>query len=125
MDLNDFLPTTDEVVVELKHPKTKEPIGMSVTLYATHTKEFKEAQYKLIDTALAKRAKVKEDYIPSAKETDENRILQLAEITKSWDIKQDGKPVKLSVEKAVEIYNKLPFVRSQLETALEEFEDFI
>lgn len=125
MDINAFLPTTDEVVVEYKNPKTKEPTGIIVTLYATHTKEFKDVQYEFIDAALAKRAKVKEDYIPSAKETDENRTKQLARITKSWNITQDGKEVKLTVDKAVEYYTKIPSLRSQLEAALEESEDFI
>lgn len=124
MDLNDLFPTSDEVQVQIKHPKTGDVIG-TVVLYATHTKEFKEVQYKYIDTALARRAKMKEDYVPSAKETDESRTSQLAEITKAWDFKQDGKAVKLSVDKAVEVYGKLPFVRNQLETALEESEDFI
>lgn len=128
MDLSDFLPSSDEVVVELKNPKTKEPMGMTVTLYATHTEEFKDVQYRYIDAAIARNSKArkegKDDYTPSAKETDEGRVNQLAEITKSWDITLDGKKPKLTVEKAKEVYKKFTFIRLQLEKALEESEDF-
>lgn len=124
MDLNDFMPTSDEVVVELKHPKTEELLGMSVTLYAQHTEQFKDMQYKAIDRNIAERQN-KKDYVPSARQIDESRVRQLAEITKGWDLTQDGKKVKFSVEKAVEIYTKLPFVRNQIELALEAAEDFI
>jgi len=128
MDLSDFLPSSDEVLVELVNPKTKEPLGMTVTLHATHTEEFKDIQYRYIDAAIARNAKArkegKDEYTPSAKETDEGRVNQLAEITKSWDITLDGKKPKLTVEKAKEVYKKLPFIRLQLEKALEESEDF-
>lgn len=129
MDLNDFLPSTDEVHVELVNPKTKEPMGMSITLYATHTEEFKDVQYRYIDAAIARNSKArkegKDEYIPSAKDTDANRVNQLAEITKVWDITLEGKKPKLSVDKAKEVYNKFPFIRMQLEKALEDSEDFI
>lgn len=129
MDLNDFIPTTDEIVVNLKHPKTKEDLGMTVTVYAPHTEQFKEVSYKYIDAAIARNAKArkegKDEYQITAKEADTNRVTQLAEITKTWDITLDGKKPKFSRDKAVEIYNKLPFVRVQVEEALEKTEDFM
>jgi len=122
MDLSEFLPKSDVVTVDLVNPKTKEPLGMSVTVHANHTPEFKDVNYAYIDKAIAKRDAGE---VVSSRDADEGRVNLLAEITVSWDITIDGKKPKLTVEKAKEVYNLLPFIRNQIEAKLEESEGFI
>jgi len=117
MELNDFLPTSDTVTVEIKNPKTDEVIG-SIEGYRGHAEEFQELQYELF-------AKVPRDEDGNISDKDAAKLTLdlLAARVKSWDFTQDGKPVEVS--RAKEIFTKLRWVARQFQEGVEEAEDFI
>lgn len=130
MDLKDFAPKSDEIVVEIKHPISKEPLlnddgtPMVITIYAQHSKVYKKAQRELIGKRL------KEAQESGAKEIDyeqlEEAALELmAKTTKSWDITYEGKKPKLTEAKARHIYDEVFWIKNQIEEAAATSLDFM
>jgi len=117
MELNEFLPTSDTVTVEIKNPKTDEVVGQ-IEGYRNHTEEFTEAQYELF-------AKIPrdEDGNISDKHAAKLTLELLAARVKSWDFTEGGEPVDIS--RAKEIFTKLRWVARQFQEGVEEAEDFI
>lgn len=129
MDLNEFLPKSEEIVVDIVDPKTEgtdEPkkTGMSVTIHAPHSKAFKEVQYRFIDEALERNSVEGDKPKISSKDIEQNRIRQSAAITKGWNLVLDGTKIKFSENKALEIYEKFPFIVRQIEEAVSQAEVF-
>lgn len=117
MELNDFLPTSNTVTVEIKNPKTDEVVGY-IEGYRGHTEEFIEAQYELF-------SKVPRDDDGNIKDKDAAKLTLelLAARVKSWDFTEGGEPVEVS--RAKEIFTKLRWVARQFQEGVEEAEDFI
>lgn len=130
MDLKDFAPKSDEIVVNIKHPISKEPLlnddgtPMVITIYAQHSKVYKKAQRELIGKRL------KEAQESGSKEIDyeqlEEAALELmAKTTKSWDITYEGKKPKLTEAKARHIYDEVFWIKAQIEEAAATSLDFM
>lgn len=117
MELNEFLPTSDTITVQIKNPKTDEVVGY-IEGYLGHTEEFTEAQYELF-------AKVTRDEDGNIADKDAAKLTLelLAARVKSWDFTQGGEPVDVS--RAKEIFTKLRWVARQFQEGVEEAEDFI
>jgi hypothetical protein len=127
-DLANFKPKSDEIVVTLKIgdevlTNDTDNSDMTWTLYAPHTKEYKEVQYDLTDQII-ERAQGDKTYRPKAKDMAERDFEVLARITKSWNITFNEKKPKLTINKAKELLEDFPFIKEQLEKALEEKEGF-
>lgn len=129
MDLKDLAPKSKDVVVNLVHPTTKEPLlkpdgtQMAITLMNPYSKEYREVMYERTDSRL-EQAQKKGSTKLSSKEADMGSIDLLARITKSWDIHYDGEETKFSVSKANKIYDELRWMKLQIEEALEGQEAF-
>ena len=129
MDLKDFTPKSDIVKVELKHPSSGEPLtnndgsNMTIELYAPHTKEYKEALYEQTDKRLTLVQNSGSKDI-KARDIDVASLDLLAKVTKYWSITYDDKKVKLTPEKAKELYTELFWLKPQLEEAVDSFEAF-
>jgi hypothetical protein len=124
MDLKNLKPVSDTVEVILVHPETFESFTnedgseMSITLYAQHSKEHKSAMHEIQNRRIQKMQKGKKSATFLSEDFENEQVEVLAKSTKDWDITYDGKKVKFSVEKAMEIYAELFVVRNQLEEAL-------
>ena len=128
-DLNDLIPTSDTIDVVLKHPKTGEVLTndddgseMTITVYASHTKEYKAVVYKLANSRLKdKQGNVTElDF----EELEQAGLELFANVTKGWNITFNGQKPKFSAKKAKELYEKIFWIKPQVEEALANSADF-
>ena len=130
MDLKDFTPKSDEIVVTIKHPVTKEPLlnddgtPMTITLFAQHSKDYKKVQRQLISERL------KEAQASGSTELDYEKLEDAAmdlmvKTTKAWDITFDGKKPKLTEAKARQIYDEVFWIKAQIEEAVADSLDFM
>jgi len=126
MDLKKLVPTSDVVVVELLHPSDLSPLGMTIELFAPHTKEYKKVNYELQNRRLNKMQRAKKVSLDiDVEDLEKDQIELMAKTTKSWDIEYDGEnPPKLTVAKAKEIYEDAFWIRPQIEAAWADSLDF-
>jgi hypothetical protein len=130
MDLKDFAPKSDEVVVEVKHPVNGEPLtnkdgsNMVIVLHAPHSKVYKEAMYEQTNKRL-NAAQKSGDMSLTAQDLEQASLELLSKATKSWDITYDDKQPKLTVAKAKAIYEELFWLKPQLEEALNSSQAFM
>jgi hypothetical protein len=125
MDLLDLTPKSDEIVVTLKHPSTGEVLknddksDMTITVYAPHSKEYKKVLHEMTNKRLKKmQGKGNKDI--TAEELEEVSLDSLAKTTKEWNITFNSEKPKLSLVKAREIYEKVFWIKAQIEEASEE-----
>jgi hypothetical protein len=130
MDLLDLTPKSDEITVVLKHPATGDALKnedgseMTITLYAPHSKEYKKVLHEMTNKRLKKmQSKGKTDI--TAEELEEVSLDSLAKTTKEWNITFAGEQPKLSLTKAREIYEKVFWIKAQIEEAFEDSLDFM
>lgn len=127
MDLSNIRPVSDVVEVEIKHPVTGDQLynddksKMTITLYASHSKEYKAVVHEQMDKRLAKAQKDKNITIKSS-DLEKASLQHLANVTKEWNITYEG--TKPDIKKAVKVYEDLFWVKEQLEEALQEGLDF-
>jgi hypothetical protein len=130
MDLKDLTPKSDTVEVTLVHPATGEIIQndddspMTITLYASHSKEYKNLIYQQTDKRLKKAQFDKKIEINSA-EIEESTLDLFANATKSWKITFDGKQPELSPKVAKQIYTEVFWIKDQIDAAIANSANFM
>jgi hypothetical protein len=131
-DLNDLVPTSDTIDVVLKHPTTGETLtndddgsDMTITVYAPHTKQYKSAMYKQANSRIKKAGGKIEDIEFDYEELEEASIELFSTITKEWNLTYNGVKPKLSENKAREIYEKIFWIKPQVEEAIASFAGFM
>ena len=130
MDLKDFTPKSDEIVVDIKHPISKEPLmnddgtPMVITIYAQHSKEYKKVQRELINIRL-KAAQASGSTDIDYEQLEEAALELMAKTTKSWNITYEGKKPKLTEAKARHIYDEVFWIKNQIEEAAANSLDFM
>jgi len=118
MDLTDFIPNDKPIEVLIKNPINDEPLfnksgsEMSITVLSKYSREFKKIAYDLSSE------QDKEDTEDFGKKIIIKSIL-------SWDITYEGKKVKLTEDKAKEVFDRLPWVADQVANAIWNEEAFI
>lgn len=121
MDLKDFIPSEDNVVVELKIKDkpllNKDGTPMTITLLSPYSKEYKAVLYK----ASNERIKNKDFDIERFEEFE---ISALVDTTVDWNITWDGKKVDFTKELAKEIYDKATWIRLLIKEANSDLADF-
>lgn len=130
MDLSNLIPTDDTIVVTLKHPVTDEPLTkddgkeMTITVYAPHSAQYKAVVHEQTNKRIQKAAKGKK--ITFTAEDIESATLELmAKTTKEWAIQLNGKSPKFSLDEAVVLYSKLPWLKAQVLEAQEDYNSFL
>jgi hypothetical protein len=129
-DLLDLTPKSEVIIVTLKHPATDEVLknedksDMTITLFAPHSKEYKKVLHEMTNKRLKKmQGKGTKDI--TAEEIDEISLDSLAKTTKEWNITFSGEKPKLSLDKAREVYDKVFWIKAQIEQASEEVLGFM
>ena len=129
MDLMNLKPTSDTVEVTLVHPNTGDTLKnddktpMTVTVHASHSKEYKAAMHEQTNKRLkAMQGSKKADF--KSEEIEEATLALLSKVTSSWDITYGGEKPKLTVSKAKELYNEVFWIKEQIEEALADSLDF-
>jgi hypothetical protein len=129
MDLMDLKPTSETVDVFLKHPTTLEPLTnedgsiMVITVYASHSKEYKSAVHEQTNKRI-KQTQAKKKVEFTSEDLEEATLDLLAKATKSWKITYGGVKPQLSVPKAKEVYAEVFWIKDQIEEAVADSLDF-
>ena len=129
MDLINLKPTSDTVEVALVHPNTgaalknDDKTPMTITVYASHSKEHKAVLHEQTNKRLkAMQSGKKQDF--TAQDIEEATLALLSKITADWNITYGGEKPKLSVAKAKELYEEVFWIKDQIEGALADSLDF-
>lgn len=131
MDLKDLKPKTDKTTVILLHPVTLDPLvkddgtEMSITVYLPHSKVYKEVLHEQANRRIDKAAKAGGKLKFTVQEVEASAIEMLARITVDWDIVLDGQTPELTVETASELYKDYPWIKAQLDEAVEDVNSFM
>ena len=126
-DLSAFEFKTDTLTVEVKHPGTGDKLTnedgsvMTIEFWLPHTAQAKAIDYEYTDKYLSAMDKGKKR---TAEQLDKQRLERLAKVTKSWNITLDKKKPDLSVETAMAVYNRLPWLYRQSVDEIEEAQSF-
>jgi len=130
MDLANLTPESELIEILLYHPVTFDPLmnegeqsEMSVTVYAPHSKKYKELFNERANKRLQVMQRTKKNQV-TVEELEKDAVDLLSRIIKEWDITYDGEKPVLSVVKAKEVFEALPWLRLQIEEAIEETLDF-
>lgn len=130
MDLLDLTPKTDIIVVTIKHPATDEPLknedgsDMTISVYATYSKQYKKVVHEIANKRL-KTAQSKGSKDFTLEELEEATLDSMAKTTVEWNITYGGEKPKLTEAKAREVYDKVFWIKSQIEGAIESSLDFM
>lgn len=130
MDLMDLTPKTDLIVVTIKHPLTEEPLKnedgseMTITVYAPYSKEYKSVVHGIANKRL-KAAQGKKSTEYTMEELEAATLESLVKTTKEWNITYGGGKPKLTEAKAKEVYDKVFWIKAQIEGAVETSLDFM
>ena len=123
MDLKDLTPKSDSIEVEIKHPITGEALKndddtpMTITLHATHSKEYKSVMHEQTNRRLkAASATGKVDI--TSEELEENTVEVLAKATKSWNLTFGGEKPELTVDEAKKLYTEVFWIKDQLDEGI-------
>ena len=130
MDLMNLKPTSDTVEVTLVHPNTGDTLknddksDMTITLYASHSKEHKSAMHEQTNKRLKAMQSSKKKAEFKSEELEEATLTLLSKITADWNITYGGEKPKLTVTKAKDLYNEVFWIKDQIEEALADSLDF-
>ncbi len=129
MDLMNLKPTSDTVEVKLVHPNTGDALKnddkteMTITVYASHSKEHKAAMHEQTNKRLkAMQGNKKIDF--KSEEIEEATLTLLSKVTADWNVTYGGEKPKLTVAKAKELYGEVFWIKDQIEEALADSLDF-
>ena len=129
MDLMNLKPTSDTVEVKLVHPNTGDTLKnddkteMTITVYASHSKEHKAAMHEQTNKRLkAMQGNKKIDF--KSEEIEEATLTLLSKVTADWNVTYGGEKPKLTVAKAKELYGEVFWIKDQIEEALADSLDF-
>ena len=121
MDLKDFIPTEDNIVVELKIKDkpllNKDNSPMTITVMSPHSKEFKAVIYK----ASNERIKNKDFNIEDIEKFETEALVKT---TVGWNITWDGKKADFHPDLAAEIYSKAQWIVLLIKEARSDVSDF-
>ncbi len=130
MDLMNLKPSSDTVEVTLKHPNTGDTLknddksDMTITLYASHSKEHKAAMHEQTNKRLKAMQSGKKKVEFKSEELEEATLTLLSKVTADWNITYGGEKPKLTVAKAKDLYNEVFWIKDQIEEALADSLDF-
>ena len=129
MDIANFVPTTDTVVIEIKDPTTNEVMTnedgspMTITMHLPHSKVSKDVRHELTNRRIA-RSSQKNKQLITSQEIEAEAVEILVKVTADWDITYKGEKPKFSPSLAEEIYTVAPFIADQLDRGVEEAKVF-
>jgi hypothetical protein len=97
---------------------------MSITVYAPHSKVYKDALHEQTNRRLQKAQKTKK-FSMTSEEVEQSSLEVLARVTKEWDIVLGGKTPKLDIQSATELYRDYPWIKDQVEEAVNDNASFL
>lgn len=125
IDLMDLKPTEDPVKVDILHPTTKMPLGLSVFVYGMDSEVYRNKHAELQAKRLSKVGPGKQRL--SAADLEEDALVLLAHCTASWseNFGYNGKLVPCTPDNARQVYKDLDWLREQIDSAVSNRDLFI
>ena len=116
--------------LELMHPTNNTPLGMFITVLGKHSQVFRDHIKEQINERLRRDAnaerKGKPAAIPTAEDAERQAIELLVLCTTGWEnIKYKGEILPFTTANAFTLYTEQLWVRSQVDDAIGELENFI
>lgn len=114
--------------VQIYHPGTNEDLGITIHVLGKDSDEFIKVSRAQSKKRLAKMTKsgFRNTSPVPVEEVEQDGIALLAACTKSWvGVIVEGKAVECSVENAKMIYERFPWIREQVDTAIGDRANFI
>lgn len=118
----------DGVAIDILHPITKEPLGITITVLGSDSAAFKKLATDQNRRRVAKMEKAGGFKISavSQDERDEDALELLAACTKSWgNVVLDGALLECTRDNAINLYERLPWLREQIDGAIGDRANFI
>ena len=124
MDLKNFVPSADNVEVELKindkNLKNEDGSNMTITTLSPYSKKYKETIQKLSN----ERIKKSKDKQLDSTDYEDFALEVLTETTVDWNITWDGKKPKLDKRLAKEIYDSAFWIKALINQEQAKLVDF-
>ena len=113
--------------VQIYHPATNEDLGITINVIGKDSDEFQKITREQTKRRMQKATKggFRNVTIP-VEELEEDSLKLLAACTKSWKgVVENGKAIDCTKENAMAIYEKYPWIREQVDTAIGDRANFI
>ncbi len=114
--------------VQIYHPGTNEDLGITIHVLGKDSDEFIKVSRAQSKKRLAKMTKggFRNTSTVPVEEIDQDAIALLAACTKSWKgVIVDGKAVECTPENVAMIYERFPWIKEQVDTAIGDRANFI
>jgi hypothetical protein len=118
--------------VQIYHPGTNEDLGIVINVLGKDSDEFQKVSRAQQKKRMAKLTKggFRNPAVP-VEEIEQDATVLLAACTKSWS--QDGKPtitmdkkeLEFSVDNAIALYERFPWIKEQVDVAIGDRANFI
>lgn len=109
------------IEVTILHPKTEEPLGITIRVAGVDSDRAKRARREILDRRIRKR---KRSF--TAKEIEDDELQQLAAQTISWTgVVIDGKEIELTPDSAAALYRRFPFIKRQVDVEAGDIAGFL
>ena len=122
MDLLDYTPSTDDVVITLKVNETvlKNADGsdMTITFYSPYSKESKKIKHDMVDSRIEQAEKSGQTRLSSS-EVDTINTVSMAKNIKEWNLTSGGKALKLTEKNAIDTLDKAFWIKDLYDKAVE------
>ena len=116
------------VDVQIYHPGTNEDLGITIRVLGKDSDEFQKisrAQSKKRMAKMSKGGGFRSANVP-IEEIERDSLDLLAACTKSWaGVKLEGKDLECNAANAVMIYERFPWIKEQVDTAIGDRANFI
>jgi len=104
----------DGVAIEIVHPGTGEPLGVTITVAGPDSDQAKKADRAMIN----RRLKAQKTKMLTAEELQAEALRKLAACVLSWEgMVSDGKPLECITENAVLAFERAPWLAEQVAEA--------
>lgn len=128
MDLKNFVPSKDNVEVELKinDKNLKNPDGsnMTITVMSPYSKEYKGVLNTMSNERIKQRSQDKEDKTDKVEDFEDFSLTLLSETTVDWNITWDGEKPKFDKALAKQIYTDAFWIKLLISEAQAKLVDF-
>jgi len=113
--------------VQIYHPGTNEDLGITIRVLGKDSDEFRRISQAQSKKRLSKMTKGGfRNATVSPEEIEQDALDLLASVTKSWNnVVIDGQPVGFSKENALMVYERFPWIKEQVDTAIGDRANFI
>lgn len=114
--------------VQIYHPGTNEDLGITIHVLGKDSDEFIKVSRAQSKKRLAKMSKggFRNTSPVPVEEIDQDSLVLLAACTKSWKgVIVEGKAIECTPDNVVMIYERFPWIREQVDTAIGDRANFI